>query len=84
MEQAESELYDFLGRRGLDVGAMDEETKRSILGRFTFGDPDTVGERLEEDLALGVDGFTVNMPANGHIPERVSLLGSTVAPLINR
>ena len=33
------------------------------------------------DLALGGDGFTVNMPANGHVSGRVELLGSTLAPL---
>ena len=46
------------------------------------GDPDTVAEQLSEDLARGIDGFTLNLPANGHIPERVALLGETVARLI--
>ncbi|WAC55392.1 LLM class F420-dependent oxidoreductase [Gordonia sp. SL306] len=46
------------------------------------GDPDEVGARFSELLATGVDGITVNAPANGHVPGRVSLLGSTLAPLI--
>jgi F420-dependent oxidoreductase-like protein len=82
MEQAEADLFDYLGGRGIDVTTMDEETRKRILGRFTYGDPDTVAERLAADLALGVDGFTINMPANCHVPERVELLGQTVAPLI--
>ncbi|MGD2102903.1 MAG: LLM class F420-dependent oxidoreductase [Acidimicrobiia bacterium] len=83
MEEAEAELFEYLGSRGLDVGAMDEETKARIVGRFTIGDPDTVGEQLASDLELGVDGFTINLPANGHVPGRVELLGQTVAPLID-
>lgn len=82
MEQARSELHEYLGRRGLDLDTLDEDRRESILSRFTMGDPDTVAEQLEADLSLGVDGFTINMPANGHIPERVSLLGATVSPLI--
>lgn len=46
------------------------------------GDPDEVGARFSALLATGVDGITVNAPANGHVPGRVSLLGSTLAPLI--
>jgi alkanesulfonate monooxygenase SsuD/methylene tetrahydromethanopterin reductase-like flavin-dependent oxidoreductase (luciferase family) len=49
---------------------------------FILGDPDTVGERLSEDLALGVDGFTINAPANGHVPGRVALLGETVRKVV--
>jgi F420-dependent oxidoreductase-like protein len=82
MEQAVAELHDYLARRGLDVGSLDEDTKVSLLSRFAYGDPDTVGERFEKELSLGVDGFTINMPANGHVPERVSLLGATLTPLI--
>ncbi|MDY6808666.1 MAG: LLM class F420-dependent oxidoreductase [Actinomycetota bacterium] len=51
-------------------------------GSVVVGDPDEVGARYAELLTTGVDGFTVNAPANGHIPGRVSLLGQTLAPLI--
>ena len=82
MEQAEVELDAYLAARGLDPTTMSDEMKAAVRSRFTLGDPDTVAERLSERLARGVDGFTINMPANGHIPERVALLGETVAPLI--
>jgi F420-dependent oxidoreductase-like protein len=82
MDQAQEEFDDYLRRRGIDLSAVDEATKASVQASFALGDPDTVGERLAEDLARGVDGFTINMPANGHIPERVALLGATVAPLV--
>lgn len=83
MRQAEEELFGFLARRGLDVASLDDDAKDAVLERFNWGDPDTVAEGFADDLATGVDGFTINLPANGHIPERVSLLGATVAPLIS-
>ncbi|GAB90258.1 LLM class F420-dependent oxidoreductase [Gordonia rhizosphera] len=46
------------------------------------GDPDEVAAHYADLLATGIDGFTVNAPANGHVPGRVSLLGQTLAPLI--
>lgn len=83
MEKAEEELEAYLQRRGIDLSRMDEDRKKAVRGRFNVGDPDAVAERFADELATGVDGFTINMPANGHIPERVSLLGKTVAPLID-
>ncbi len=46
------------------------------------GDPDEVAAHYADLLATGIDGFTVNAPANGHVPGRVSLLGQTLAPLV--
>ena len=40
-----------------------------------FGDADMVGETISEALAKGLDGITVDLPVNGHLTERVSLLG---------
>jgi len=52
-------------------------------GRFALGDPDTAGEQLSVDLASSVDGFTINMPANGHVPGQVALLGETATTLLS-
>jgi alkanesulfonate monooxygenase SsuD/methylene tetrahydromethanopterin reductase-like flavin-dependent oxidoreductase (luciferase family) len=40
-----------------------------------FGDPDTVGEQLVKLLQTGIDGLTINLPANGHVTDRIGLLG---------
>lgn len=48
------------------------------------GSPDEIGAQFAELLATGVDGFSVNLMANGHIPGRVSLLGEAISPLIKR
>ncbi len=47
------------------------------------GSPAEVGAAYERILATGIDGVTVNMPANGHIEGRVRLLGETLAPLVH-
>ena len=47
-----------------------------------MGDPDEVGEQLSSVLALGVDGLTCNLAANGHDPENVELLGETLTKVM--
>lgn len=53
-------------------------------GSAIIGSPDEVAAIYERILATGVDGVTVNLPANGHVPGRVALLGETLAPLLPR
>jgi F420-dependent oxidoreductase-like protein len=82
MEEAQADAAAYFARRGIDVAGMDEADRRALERTFILGDPDTVGERLARDLALGVDGFTLNAPANGHLPGRVALLGETAAKVV--
>lgn len=46
------------------------------------GSPEEVAEVYRRILGTGVDGVTVNMPANGHVEGRVRLLGETLAPVV--
>ncbi|WLP90901.1 LLM class F420-dependent oxidoreductase [Gordonia sp. NB41Y] len=48
------------------------------------GSPDEVAARYADLLAAGVDGVTVNAPANGHVPGRVTLLGETLSAVVGR
>lgn len=82
-EQAEAEVTRFLGERGIDLDTADDATRQMIEARITVGDPDEVGEKLAAVLDLGVDGLTCNLPANGHDPGNVELLGETAAKLIS-
>jgi len=82
MEKARSDLDAYIRLRGMDPDTLSDEWRSVIAGRFIVGDPDTVGEQLTRELSLGIDGFTINMPANGHIPGRVSLLGDTAAKVV--
>ncbi|GEE02061.1 putative luciferase-like oxidoreductase [Gordonia spumicola] len=51
-------------------------------GSIIAGDPDEVTAAFETLKGSGVDGFSVNLMANGHIPGRVSMLGDALAPLV--
>jgi F420-dependent oxidoreductase-like protein len=82
MEESLADLVAYLHGRGVDLDALADDARTAIVSRFALGDPDTVGERLTADLALGVDGFTLNAPANGHIPGRVRLLGETATKIV--
>jgi alkanesulfonate monooxygenase SsuD/methylene tetrahydromethanopterin reductase-like flavin-dependent oxidoreductase (luciferase family) len=83
MEQAEADLAAFLSTRGTNWSSLGPQEQAGLRNMFAMGDPDTVGERFANDLAeLGIDGFTVNMVANGHIPDRVELLGQTLSKLL--
>ncbi len=83
MEEARAELTGYFGRRGLDLDSLPDADREAMMSFVVFGDPDTVGERLATDLALGIDGFTLNAPANGHVPGRVALLGETAAKVLS-
>jgi len=80
--EAKADLLAYFANRGLDVASMPEDEQRVWMANFTWGDPDTVAEAFAGYLQPGIDGFTINMPANGHIEGRVELLGNALAPLI--
>ena len=81
-DEAKADLTAYFQRRGFDLSAMSDEDQAALIGNYIWGDPDTVGEQFAAYLQPGIDGFTVNMPANGHIEGRVALLGQTLAPLL--
>jgi F420-dependent oxidoreductase-like protein len=82
-DQALDELKVFGRMLGFDYDAMDGDTRSFILSMFTLGDADEVGEQLVEAKASGVDGFTCSLPVNGHIPERVELLGQVATKALS-
>jgi F420-dependent oxidoreductase-like protein len=82
MEQAQRDLAEYFAHRGTDLSALDDDRRAQLTARYIVGDPDTVGEQLAADLATGVDGFTINAPANGHVPGRVAHLGESAAAVL--
>jgi len=82
-DEAKADLETFFLRRGLDLSSLSEDDQAAFTSNFIWGDPDTVGEQFASYLQPGIDGFTINLPANGHIEGRVALLGQTLAPLLN-
>ncbi|CAB4529812.1 unannotated protein [freshwater metagenome] len=79
--EAEAERDQYLASRGMDWNGLPDDIKVMIEGMIVVGDPDTVAQKFSEWKALGVDGFTVAMPANVHIPDRVTLLGTTLGQI---
>jgi len=82
MEQAQAEFGEQLAARGIDLASMPEQQRTALTAMVIVGDPDTVGEQLAADLALGVDGFTLSAPFNGHVEGRVELLGAAGAKVV--
>jgi F420-dependent oxidoreductase-like protein len=80
--EAEADRDAYLAGRGMEWASLPDELKAMIDGMIVVGDPDTVAEQFAEWKALGVDGFTVSLPASTHMPDRVELLGRTLAPLV--
>ncbi len=70
----------YLGPRGIDLDAVAVDAVAPE--RVLVGDPDEIGGQLGSLLDLGIDGFTVNLPANGHLVEPVELLGEVLAKVV--
>ena len=70
MEQAEADLRAVAEVKGWNDAIID-----MAKGMLIYGDPDTVGQQLQACMDTGIDGITVNLPMNGHIVERIGLLG---------
>jgi len=81
-DEARAELDAYLASRGIDVASMGEDDAEAIRSAVAYGGPDELAEHFAGLLALGVDGFTVAAPANGHVEGRVALLGEALAPLV--
>jgi F420-dependent oxidoreductase-like protein len=76
-EEADADLAAFAKVKGwnADIVAM---VRRMVIA----GDPDTVGEKIAEAMRHGIDGVALNMPANGHNPARIALLGEIAQKVI--
>ena len=71
MEEANADLDTIAAVKGWKDDAIKDYVRKELI----FGDPDTVGERISDAMAKGLDGITVDLPVNGDNPERVELLG---------
>jgi len=78
-DEAYAEAKGFLLTRGIDLDAVDDATREVFLGLVNWGGPDELGQQFETVKAMGIDGITCALPANGHNPERVELLGQVAS-----
>ena len=70
LEELEADLAAIAETKGWNDKIMD-----AVRNTLIYGDADTVGEKIAEAVAMGLDGVTVDLPVNGHNPERIELLG---------
>ena len=82
-EEAEKARNEFFAARGLEWDSLDEEFQKALTARIIMGGPDEVCEQVQSLIDMGLDGLTVNMPANGHDPEMVALAGEALSPMFN-
>jgi F420-dependent oxidoreductase-like protein len=82
-EQAEAEADAFLISRGIDMTSLSAGDATRIRSMVNPGDPDEIGEQFAARLIDGLDGFTVNAAANGHIEGRVALLGEVLGKVLS-
>jgi F420-dependent oxidoreductase-like protein len=84
-DRARTLQRDFLRGTGVDLDALDDEQRAAATSRMFVGTPDDVAADLQTRLLdSGVDGLTVSMPANGHVPGAVTLAGQTLTKLLAR
>ncbi len=81
-EDAMDAARRFFAGRGMDLDALDDETRQAMLDLVVLGGPDEVGEALAEQMIPGVDGFTCNLVANGHEVEPIELLGRVLSKVV--
>ena len=72
-EQAQAKRERFLERTLLPL----ERVEPTLLS----GDPDTIAERVQEILDVGIQGLTISVPEM-YDPEILRLVGETISPLV--
>jgi F420-dependent oxidoreductase-like protein len=78
MEDAVAKVDSRLAGMGMRWADLDDAFKTQLGNRFIIGDADSVGERVQAIVALGLDGVCVNMVADGHDPEAVAFAGEVL------
>jgi F420-dependent oxidoreductase-like protein len=82
-DQARRMHRDYLGKIGIDVDSMPEDQLRAVTARHFVGTPDDVAADLQQRiLDRGVDGFIVNLVANGHEPGVLTMVGEMLGKLV--
>lgn len=79
MEEAQTKLTSRLG--GAKVEDLPADMQGMIKSMFIVGDPDTVGEKVQELLDAGLDGLVCNLAVAGSADE-VAISGDALARVL--
>jgi F420-dependent oxidoreductase-like protein len=77
--EAEALRDGLLGSRGLDWSSLDEGFRAQLSARLLVGGPERLADQLGEAREHGLDGLAVNLPADGHDPDRVARAGELLS-----
>ncbi len=81
-ESAMNELVTAMGRRGMDIDAIDPARRAAMESRSFAGTPEQIAADLKARvLDQGVDGVIVNIVGNGHVPGVVGSVGDALQSL---
>ena len=81
-DRARALQHDYLRGTGVDLDSLDAEQRAAVTAMQFVGTPDDVAADLQARLLdTGVDGLIVSLPANGHEPGAVALVGDTLRKL---
>lgn len=84
-DAARAQLDARLQASGLDLATVEADPAMSamLLGRMVWGDPDEVVARVQDVMALGLDGMVVNLLGSPGDPDTVALAGETLAKALS-
>jgi F420-dependent oxidoreductase-like protein len=79
-DEAKAKLARLFASRGTDLDTVlaDPALAATVMARMVWGDPDEVVARVQELMAVGLDGFVVNLVADPGDTEAVALAGETL------
>jgi len=68
-----------------EAKALAERVPPERRGRVFLGTAEQVAEQIQSDvIGAGVEGLTINLVANGHVPGMVARAGEVLKPLVGR
>lgn len=79
-DAARAKLAAFLRAQGVDLDEVlaDRDLEAAVLGRIVWGDIDEAVGQIQELMAVGLDSFVVNLPADAGDTESVARAGEVL------
>lgn len=83
-DKARAAVVEKMRENGVDRDTVSPAEWEKATERFFVGSPDEVAADIKARvLDAGIDGITINMVSNGHIPGLIELAGKALSPLVN-
>jgi len=76
-EESVKSMADYIALHGWPA-----EVLELVKPQLIHGDPDSVGEQVQEMIDAGLDGVTLNLATVGHNTDMIALAADTLSPLV--